>query len=88
MLNIGSLFGGMAQGGQQGIGGLLGAQAPMSLRGVLGGIGREGGGLIGKGFASLFGNKFGNVNFGGGVNFIPGVGFAKQGGGGLPWLNG
>lgn len=50
-----------------------------SLRGVLGGIGREGGGLIGQGLGALFGSGPNNaVNFGGGNQFIPGQGFMQE----------
>jgi hypothetical protein len=49
-----------------------------SLRGVLGGIGREGGGLIGQGFGALFGNDQGMVDFGGGNQFQSGRGFQQQ----------
>lgn len=75
-------------GGQQG-GGLLGSFSPFengSLQGVLGGIGREGGGLLGKAFGSLFGGQSGNVDFGGGFGFIPGAGFANDIGSAMPWL--
>lgn len=67
-------------------GGMLGANPPAgfqlmengSLRGALGGIGREGGGLIGQGFGALFGNEGGVVDFGGGNIFNPGTGFQQQ----------
>ena len=50
-----------------------------SMRGVLGGIGREGGGALGAGFGSLFGSGPNNaVDFGGGNQFIPGQGFMQQ----------
>lgn len=50
-----------------------------SLRGFLGGIGREGPGLIGQGFGALFGSGPNNVvNLGGGNQFIPGQGFLQQ----------
>jgi hypothetical protein len=48
-----------------------------SLQGVLGGMGRDGGGLIGQGFASLFGNN-GVVDLGGGNIFRAGTGFQQQ----------
>lgn len=49
-----------------------------SLRGVLGGIGREGGGLLGQGFGALFGSGANSaVNLGGGNQFIPGQGFMQ-----------
>lgn len=48
------------------------------LQGILGGIGREGGGLLGQAFGSLFGNRQGNVNFGGGNMFVPSQGFMRQ----------
>jgi len=75
---------GMAQGG-----GLLGAFSPFengSLQGVLGGVGREGGGLLGQAFGSLFGGQSGNVDFGGGFGFIPKKGFVNDIGGAMPWL--
>lgn len=84
------LFGGqqnpMQSNPMQQMGGqMLGQQPPQgfslmengSLRGVLGGIGREGGGLIGQGFASLFGNN-GVVDLGGGNQFTAGTGFQQQ----------
>jgi len=49
-----------------------------SMRGFLGGMGREGGGLIGQGLGSLFGSGPNNaVNFGGGNQFVPGQGFMQ-----------
>lgn len=68
---------------------LLGGQAPMmsgfnfldpnvGLQGVLGGVGREGGGLIGAGLGALFGSGPNNmINLGGGNMFTPGVGFEQ-----------
>lgn len=49
-----------------------------SLRGVLGGIGREGGGALGALFGNLFGNGQGIVDLGGGNIFKPGTGFQQQ----------
>lgn len=49
-----------------------------SMQGFLGGIGREGGGLIGQGLGALFGSGPNNaVNIGGGNQFIPGQGFMQ-----------
>ncbi len=48
-----------------------------SLQGILGGLGREGGGAIGAGFGALFGDQSGNVNLGGGNTFQPGQGFQQ-----------
>lgn len=59
----------MQGGGLSGFGG---------FQGILGGIGREGGGLIGQGFGRLFGNSAGNVDFGGGNMFVPSQGFMSQ----------
>lgn len=49
-----------------------------SLRGVLGGIGREGGGALGAAFGALFGNDQGVVDLGGGNRFAPGTGFQQR----------
>lgn len=49
-----------------------------SLRGALGGIGREGGGALGALFGSLFGNDKGIVDLGGGNIFKSGTGFQQQ----------
>jgi hypothetical protein len=48
------------------------------LQGIIGGIGREGGGLLGQAFGSMFGNSAGNVDFGGGNMFVPSQGFMRQ----------
>lgn len=49
-----------------------------SLRGVLGGVGREGGGALGALFGKMFGNDKGIVDLGGGNIFKSGTGFQQQ----------
>lgn len=81
---------------------LLGGSSPQgfnvmengSLQGVLGGMGREGGGALGALFGGLFGDNQGTVNLGGGNKFMPGKGMMKpaQGpvmpGGSVPMASG